>query len=332
MTPKYSVVIPAYNCEKTVEKAIRSVLAQTYSNLEVIVIDDGSKDNTATILDDVAKEDPRIFVYHAKNKGVAKTRKEGVSLAVGEYILFLDADDLFEASLIKEVDDALDRRRIDLIEFGYMSAGKVHYPLYDCASQTDFFRTVFAHTIINGTEAVVMWNKVYRKELLLKIEDWGGCILEDYLLNMLYYQKINTYLRINKALYNYQVIAGSLSRKFNANTFEEIIRIHNKKLGIIEQNPILKEDKELYFTEAYKWLFHYVEKYALTAFIYKNDLDKKQKKQLLNHIFGFEEIQKAAKIVFGEFKKDKLTRAFYRKAFKMRLKMRLSWLKRKIYG
>jgi len=89
-----SIVMPAYNAEKYIEQAIRSVIKQTYAEWELIVIDDGSKDDTATILAEFAKQDHRIrFLQNEKNKGVSYTRNRAVELAKGEWIAFLDSDD-----------------------------------------------------------------------------------------------------------------------------------------------------------------------------------------------------------------------------------------------
>jgi len=96
MNPLVSVVMPAYNAEKTVLAAIESVICQTYGNFELIVIDDCSKDNTYAIICDASEKDDRIKVYrNEKNSGVSETRNRGISLAKGEYIALLDSDDMW---------------------------------------------------------------------------------------------------------------------------------------------------------------------------------------------------------------------------------------------
>ena len=91
--PVVSVIIPVYNSEKFTEKCIRSLLGQTYQNLELLVIDDGSTDQSGTILDHLASEDARIRLVHQKNAGVAAARNRGIDLATGTYLTFIDGDD-----------------------------------------------------------------------------------------------------------------------------------------------------------------------------------------------------------------------------------------------
>lgn len=103
-----SVVMPAYNCEKYIVEAVESVLKQTYSNLELIIIDDGSKDSTLEILNNYVKKDSRVKVFqNEKNSGVSATRNRGISIAKGNWIAFLDSDDIWgEDKLQKQMDCA----------------------------------------------------------------------------------------------------------------------------------------------------------------------------------------------------------------------------------
>ena len=98
---KLSVIIPIYSAEKFISKCVDSVLSQNYSNMEIILVDDGSPDNCPKICDDYAKQDERVKVIHQNNKGVAEARNAGVEMASGEYILFLDSDDFVKGELIQ---------------------------------------------------------------------------------------------------------------------------------------------------------------------------------------------------------------------------------------
>ena len=96
---KVTVIIPVYNVEPYLTRCLDSVLGQTYSNIEVIVVNDGSKDNTKKILDDYASKYENIIVKHIKNGGVANARNVGIQLATGEYIGFIDSDDHVDFSM-----------------------------------------------------------------------------------------------------------------------------------------------------------------------------------------------------------------------------------------
>ena len=100
-----SVIIPMYNSEKYIERCLRSVCEQTYQNIEIIVIDDGSSDNGEKICKRIANSDSRIYVYHFENHGVSWARNKGIELAKGEYITFIDSDDYIDKEMIKNMVD-----------------------------------------------------------------------------------------------------------------------------------------------------------------------------------------------------------------------------------
>lgn len=101
--PKISVVVPVYEAEKYLRPCVDSLLSQSYENIEVILIDDGSPDNSGSICDEYAKKDSRILVFHQENQGVSKTRNFGIQQADGDYIVFVDADDLVQPEYIEQL-------------------------------------------------------------------------------------------------------------------------------------------------------------------------------------------------------------------------------------
>lgn len=107
-----SVIVPIYNVEKYLPKCIDSILEQTYKNLEVILVDDGSKDNCGKIIDEYAKKDKRIIVIHQKNGGQSRARNVGIEKAKGEFISFVDGDDEIGKSFIEELVEAADGNKI----------------------------------------------------------------------------------------------------------------------------------------------------------------------------------------------------------------------------
>ena len=110
-----SVVVPIYNCEKYIEKCIKSILNQSFTNLEVILIDDGSTDKSGEICDYFAKQDNRVCVVHRENKGVALTRKEGIDISNGEFITFIDSDDYIDKDFIKNLYNEQELSRADIV-------------------------------------------------------------------------------------------------------------------------------------------------------------------------------------------------------------------------
>ena len=99
MTPKISVIVPVYNTEKYLRRCIDSVLAQTYQDFELLLIDDGSKDSSGAICDEYAAKDARVRVFHKENGGVSSARNLGLDNARGEWVTFVDSDDYIEKKL-----------------------------------------------------------------------------------------------------------------------------------------------------------------------------------------------------------------------------------------
>lgn len=114
-----SVIMPAYNCEKHVVEAINSVLAQTYQNWELLVLDDGSKDNTLQIIEEFSKNDPRIKALpNGKNMGVSATRNRGIDLASGEWIAFLDSDDMWNPKKLEKQLEVAEKKEAEFLFTG----------------------------------------------------------------------------------------------------------------------------------------------------------------------------------------------------------------------
>ena len=103
-----SVIIPVYNVQKYLLKCVESVINQTYTNIEIILIDDGSKDTSGKICDEIAEKDQRIRVIHTENRGVSAARNMGLSFAVGEFVTFVDSDDTVNSKFVEELYAAFD--------------------------------------------------------------------------------------------------------------------------------------------------------------------------------------------------------------------------------
>src|SRR5690554_5058559 len=116
---KFSVLIPAYNIEDFVKDSILSVINQTYSNWEMIVVNDGSTDNTLSILKDYEKKDKRIKIINQENKGLLMARRVAIEKAIGDYICFLDSDDFWENNMLEVLVSRIKSYNPDLILFNH---------------------------------------------------------------------------------------------------------------------------------------------------------------------------------------------------------------------
>lgn len=114
---RFSIVVPVYNTEKLLGDCVGSVLAQTYTDWELLLVDDGSTDGSGTLADSFAKLDGRIHAYHQENTGQFFARRAGIDRAVGDYVLFLDSDDTFTDDCLEKVEAALRRQAADIVMF-----------------------------------------------------------------------------------------------------------------------------------------------------------------------------------------------------------------------
>ena len=151
----FSIVIPVFNSEKYLRKCLGSVLKQTYSDFEVIIIDDGSTDSSPMILDEFAKKDSRIQVYHMENKGVTKARKIGVSLTKGKYVIFIDSDDTINCELLSNIERTVKNfPNVDMVRFRCKMIND--RPEFDHELYNDYNSA--CNVLYSGIEAIRRWN------------------------------------------------------------------------------------------------------------------------------------------------------------------------------
>ncbi len=119
MSNLYSIIVPVYNVEKYLRECVDSILNQTYTNFEVILVDDGSTDDSPAICDEYAKSDKRVKVIHKENGGLVSARKTGIALATGDYVLNVDSDDYIDVNLLEDADKILAETKAEIFCFGY---------------------------------------------------------------------------------------------------------------------------------------------------------------------------------------------------------------------
>ena len=225
MKRKVSVVVPIYKVEKYLRKCLDSIAGQTYNDLEIILVDDGSPDNCGAICEEYAAKDPRVVVIHKKNGGLAAAKNDGMKVATGEWITFIDADDWVETDLFEKVMLAIGESYPDIaIEGGYYYA----YPqknIKECNVPEAFLYTekkdiysIMARIRTFG----LPWDKFYRLDFLRAyglINDVTCRAFEDYLFNFQALNMAESVLGVPYYGYYYrQVESGNaFSRGFNPN-------------------------------------------------------------------------------------------------------------------
>ncbi|MEI3258998.1 MAG: glycosyltransferase family 2 protein [Faecalimonas umbilicata] len=263
---KVSIIIPVYNAENYIEDSINSVLCQTYSNIEIIVVNDGSTDRSQEICEKLLQKDNRIVLVSKINEGAGKARLIGVKRSRGDYICFLDADDIMEPYFVEKMLVALEHNNADLVECSYCifykNTLKKHeiFEKNQIYGREQFRNNIIANTIIDGNEAVVLWNKIYRKRLIDQyVEIYAANILEDYLFNMQYYLGVEKYVYLNEELIRYRVTEDSLSRKYNpelANELKKIIPLKEQymKKYCMNDSKYQKKHATWYLNYIYNYL------------------------------------------------------------------------------
>ena len=225
MERKVSVVVPIYNVEKYFRQCMDSIVNQTYKNLEIILVDDGSPDKCGTICDEYAARDPRITVIHKQNGGLAAAKNSGLEIATGEWITFIDADDwvaldLFEKVMVEIGDTSPDIAVEGGYYYAYPKKNVLEPNIPEAFLYTDK-RDIY--TIMTRIRTFGLpWDKFYRTEFLRKnslVNDVSCKAFEDYLFNFQAFNTAQSILGVPYCGYYYrQAESGNaFSRGFNPN-------------------------------------------------------------------------------------------------------------------
>lgn len=235
-----SVVIPAYNCEKYIERCIKSVLKQTYKNIEIIVIDDGSTDRTEEICNRLVLENKNIVYKRVVNGGCSAARNLGIKMANGKYIAFLDSDDWLDVKMYEKMMKKIEEKDADIVICGYKKIGEKGNLLNIVEGPNLQEKKDFLDTKMEWFSAP--WNKIYSREMIDKYRIKflvGTSIGEDMLFNFLAFYLAKKIVGVEEPLYNYYMNMGSISNNYK-NRLDIYIILENllrflKKRGDYEE-------------------------------------------------------------------------------------------------
>jgi len=209
-----SVIVPVYNVEKYLRKCLDSILNQTYTNFELILVNDGSKDNSGNICDEYALIDNRIKVIHKENGGLPSARNAGLEIISGDFVTFVDSDDWIEYNTFEIIINAQKENDIDLIIYGcnlvYKNKIKQTKNKYNlCFTQNEFYNNFFY--VKENCHFNFVWNKLYKTSVLNKnllvFSDYYK--IEDFLFNIDYISAISSVKIITNKLYNYNKLVDT---------------------------------------------------------------------------------------------------------------------------
>lgn len=214
-----SIIIPAFNTEKYIEECINSVINQTYKNIEVIIIDDGSIDNTASIVNELSKKDKRIKLYSQKNSGVNIARKKGVELSNGEYVMFLDSDDWIDNNTIEVLIDKAIKNKADIIKFSMIYEPSKQ--IRNITNRKEIFiqkerYTLLYEMILKTYKLNSICATLIKKQILdshFKSLNVSLLFAEDFMINIDILNNSNNMLLLNEPFYHYRLNQESTTKK-----------------------------------------------------------------------------------------------------------------------
>jgi glycosyltransferase involved in cell wall biosynthesis len=238
--PILSVIVPVYNSEPYLKNCLDSILAQTFKEIEIIIINDGSTDRSRVICEDYSTKDNRIRILHKENKGVSAARNDGINLATGEFIAFADSDDILMPDMYQLLLHEIMQKNSDSVCCGYSHKNTDYFPL------TDFCYNSIAEAVyyLERDELFgLIWNKIYISKIVndRSIRFPVDCMFgEDMFFNLHYFSTISSICFVSKPLYIYRENPASIS-KIRPSTEQCLARFNNISSKIIQLREKLNE-------------------------------------------------------------------------------------------
>ena len=240
-----SIIIPVYNNENTIERCLNSVRQQTYRNIEIVCVNDGSQDNSLSILKQFEQSDQRITVITKKNEGVSKARNEGMKNCSGIYLLFVDADDFISSNMIKDLYLAI-KKGYDIAISGYTELNKARVTeIYDykcCNTKKDFLLGCIQNT------GGVVCSKMYRTSLIKENNlafNEALTLSEDLIFALQAFLKADRLISIDKADYYYDRRNENISNANVIERFNQSLIVHDLIQKILDTEDIIEKQQIL---------------------------------------------------------------------------------------
>ena len=247
-----SVIVPVYKVEKYLNQCVESIVNQTYKNLEIILVDDGSPDNCPAMCDDWAKKDNRIFVIHKENGGLSSARNAGLDIARGEYIGFVDSDDFIDSDMYESLLNAMLSEDVDLVCCGRRIVDECGLIQHDCYTheRRSYSGIDIVKSLFYGNEFdEAMWDKLYKRSFFDETRFPIGEVNEDIVLMVKKLSTLNTMIHIGDAKYNYRNNTQGITKsKYTSKMSIMIKHLNEIKEFVVKEIPQLLPD--YYFLQA----------------------------------------------------------------------------------
>lgn len=206
------MIVPVYNVERWLKRCVRSICAQTYDALEIILVDDGSTDSSGQMCDEFAAEDARIRVIHKENGGLSDARNAGITCASGEYIGFVDSDDWIEPGFAAHLMGVMLKEHCDAAGCAFRKCAEDEQlqPASEGYSSSCYNRLSAMSDLIDNRIQQVVWNKLYKRTLIARIPFEKGKYHEDEYWSYQVFARLDCYVQTDYVGYNYFQRAGSI--------------------------------------------------------------------------------------------------------------------------
>lgn len=259
--PKISIIIPVYKVENYLERCVQSVLKQTYPNLEIILVDDGSPDNCGTICDNYANENSNVSVIHQKNQGISAARNNGMKVAKGDFFGFVDSDDIIEPDMYERLYENIKKTNAEISIGRFIDCdenGKANANSEKCKEEIKVLAckdAIESLLIDNGWVTSHACNKLFKKELFDSLEFPVGKVYEDSFVIIDLLLKAKTVVSDAHGIYRYCHRKDSIvETKFTEKNMDLLEAWEKNKNQIIEYFPELNKEVEF----RYLWVCCYL--------------------------------------------------------------------------
>ena len=242
-----SVIVPVYKVEPYIRQCIDSIVNQTFRNLEIILVDDGSPDDCGNICDEYATKDKRIKVFHKQNGGLSDARNYGVARATGEYLSFVDSDDWIEPDMFEALVNVAENNKSDIVICGIYNEYPNRKEVATCEEK------IFVHdqfylgkALIDGLIAVYAWNKLYRRTCFSDISFPYGHVFEDISIMHKIFMNVITVVCVSKPLYHYRMNRqNSINRTYSMDNLTDYWLAHKSRYDFFLQDDRFNNDLEI---------------------------------------------------------------------------------------
>ena len=262
MNDLISIIIPVYNSGKTIYDCVESVLKSTYSNYEILIIDDGSNAETAEVCDKLVLKDNRIIVIHQKNGGVSRARNCGIENANGKFITFVDADDTIDSDLLETMMSAMYREKADVVITG-------HRECYDDGSFKECYCSkrelvkygdeILSEFFTTNNISWTVWAKLYTRSIVGKVRfQVGKRIAEDMYFNYEILKKAKTIVECGFSKYNYIKHDESAMASSDCLRFFDSFYLTKAVFDDVETNENHRTDKVYFYVKSVLFFFRMI--------------------------------------------------------------------------